>query len=119
MVTWYYKQHKADFYYKRKDGKIFKIGLYGGNCLGAMVYRYSLIEEGKRVKYYQFISFFNDIGHAKRVLKDNLIDRFIIDAKITKITIYLSKYDKNKYQQNELIKLTLLLLHKGYKITIK
>ena len=48
----------------------FKIGLYGGNCLAAIIHRYKQLNEetGKMEGWYTFCGFWNDMEHLKRCL---------------------------------------------------
>lgn len=48
----------------------FKMNIYEANCLCAVIYEFEN-EEGK--KQYQFYSFFSDLEHLKRCLKDGIL----------------------------------------------
>ena len=50
-VNWLWKHEKGQILIK-DFGKKYKIGIYGGNCLGALIYRYK--DKDTKENMYQF-----------------------------------------------------------------
>lgn len=72
-VNWYWKSKKGTLIYKYNMGKEannevmkFKVNIYGGNCLGALIYDYK--DENTKEDMYTFYGFWNDETHLKRCL---------------------------------------------------
>lgn len=97
----------------------FKVGLYGGNCLAACIYRYKEVnkETGKKEGYYTFCGFWNDIEHLKRCL----------DVKHNhKENIYGKEYSSNDYIESihlnvfypEMLKVGKLFAEAGIKVIL-
>ena len=73
-VNWYWKQKVGEIhYYDTEHKKHWKLELFSGNMMFAMIYRYTKVNEqtGKREKWHNFFLWFDDIDHLKRVLKDD------------------------------------------------
>lgn len=77
-VNWNWNMKKG-YYIINEKGKDFKVNIYSGNCLGALIYE-SVNENGKEV--YEFYGFWNDEKHLDNCLGlsggfDNIYDNVI------------------------------------------
>ena len=68
MVRWYYNQRIGEVYTKQKDGKVYKVNIFGGNCLCVFTYQYTDEKTGKRME--QFLNFYADEQHIKNIIKE-------------------------------------------------
>lgn len=116
-VTWEWKHKRGEILLKTEETKkSFKLGIYGGNCLGAIIYRYKN-EQGE--KYYNFISFINDVEHARRMLKKDkdIFNKLTMpQAKVKCFKLCVSS--SNKWENKEALKLGELLAKNGYKVIL-
>lgn len=55
-------------YYTDKDNRTWKIKIHSANCLMAMCYHWTEMENGKKHKYVNLQCFLNDIDHLKNLL---------------------------------------------------
>ena len=72
-VNWYWKYKMGTLFFRCKLGNEtnnevvkYKINIYGGNCLGALIHDYK--DEETKKDMYQFYSFWNDEKHLKKCL---------------------------------------------------
>ena len=99
-VNWLWSNKKGEIVWKKKKdskndkapNKKFKWSIYHANCLCCMLYEF---KEDKTDKY-QFMTWFGDIHHAKRMLglekcsdgtKTNLFNDWYLDYEIDYITL--------------------------------
>lgn len=122
-VDWRWKSVRGYIhYYDNRNKKHFVLGMYGGNCTCAIIYRYreKNKETGKIEKYYNFISFINDIEHLKRMLKsDKDMYRNLLIGKPTfrKFELYVTS--DNKWANKEMLQVAKILAEYGYKVELK
>ena len=91
MVNWYWKEEKGVFYMENKHtGKTDKVGLYGGNCLGSLIYRFN--ENGQ--KMYNFINWFNDLKAFEWWVNDLVENGNLKELKKVKLNAYYKDYYK-------------------------
>ena len=121
MVNWYWKHKVGEiYYYSTKEKKTYKVEMFGGNMMSAFIYRYTATNKdtGKREKRYEFISFFNDIKHAKRCFADTRLEDLLLgDFIVKKVRLCVSSEDY-KYSNNEMLKLGQLLAKMKYKVEL-
>lgn len=121
MVNWYWKHKVGEVYYfDNKSKKTFKVEMFGGNMMSAFIYRFTTKskETGKREKRYEFISFLNDMKHAKRCFSDTRLEDLLLgDFKVKKVRLCVSSKEY-KYSNQEMLKLGQLLACMGYKVEL-
>lgn len=97
----------------------FKIGLYGGNCLAACIYRYKEVnkETGKKEGYYNFCGFWDDIERLKKCLdvKHNHEDN--IYSKSVHPDDYIESIHLNVFYP-EMLKVAKLFAEAGIKVIL-
>lgn len=122
-VNWLWKSEKGEFVYKCKDGEFkgekFKVGMYGGNCLCAHIYRFKKLNEqtGKKEKYYNFWGFWNDIEHLKNCLGMNPKKGYKDDMYKDDSMYQLVKIRVNAFYP-EMMKVAELFAKAGYKVEV-
>lgn len=121
-VTWYWKEKRGEIhYYDQKQKQHFVLGMYGGNMLAAIIYRYKKKNEQtqKLEKWYNFIVFINDIDHLKRLLNDDKdCFRDLLLGKPLLRKFKLNVTSKSKYANEEMLKVAKLLAKYGYKVEL-
>ena len=119
-VNWYWKCKVGEIVYKDLDEKkTWKLQMFGGNVTCAFIYRYKKLNEEtkKNEKYYTFFTFFNDLEHAKRCLKDTKLEDLPLGHhKVMKIRIRVKS--DNKYKDAEMLKIAKLLVEHNYKVEL-
>ena len=88
----------------------------------AFIYRYTDKDEetGKRAKFYNFFTWFNDIEHAERIFKrdkDYIKNLPCGHHKLRKIKLCVSSKTYT-YSNKEMLKLAKLLAQNGYKVEL-
>ena len=120
-VNWYWKHKVGEVvYFDLEHKQSFKVEMFGCNMMSAFIYRYTTTnkETGKREKRYNFISFLNDIKHAKRCLEDTRLEDLLLgDFKVKKVRLCVSSKDY-KYSNQEMLKFGKLLVEHGYKVEL-
>lgn len=121
-VNWYWKHKLGEILYKDTEhNKTWKLEMFGGNMMCAFIYRYTKVNEetGKREKWYNFFTFFNDWAHAKRCLKDTRLEDLALGKhKVLKVKILVHNKQYSKLDNSEMQKLAILLSKMGYKVEI-
>ena len=122
MVNWYWKHKVGEVvYFETTKKKTYKVEMFsGGNCMSALIYRYSITNKdtGKREKRYEFISFLDDMKHAKKCFEDTRLEDLLLgDFKVKKVRLCVSSKEY-KYSNDEMLKLGRLLAVKGYKVEL-
>lgn len=85
-VNWNWKCKKGIItWFDEYSKKNYKVNIYQGNCLGALIYDYK--DEETKKNMYQFMGFWNDETHLKRCLglvkgHDNLYKNIIVKIKL-------------------------------------
>ena len=120
-VNWYWKHKVGEVYYfDLEKKKTYKVEMFGGNMMSAFIYRFTTTnkETGKREKRYEFISFLNDMKHAKRCLSDTRLEDLLLgDFKVKKVRLCVSS-SEYKYSNQEMLKLGQLLAKMKYKVEL-
>lgn len=120
-VNWYWKNKIGEIsYYDLRQKTTFKVNIYAGNCMAVFIYNFKKLNEetGKAEKYYTFINFFNDLEHAKRVLKEYRLENFLAgDFLVKKVKLCITQ--KNRPLSNkEMLKLAEILTKMKYKVEL-
>lgn len=103
-VTWEWEKKKGEVVFKNKNHpeETFKWNIYQANCLGAFIYEYTDRKEGPM---YQFMCFFSDVHHMKRMLglekcrdgnKSNLLKDWYMDYELDHIKLDTNYPDVEK-----------------------
>ena len=121
-VNWYWKSKRGEIIMRENETKqTYKIGLYGGNMMFAMIYRYRKLNEqtGKQEKWYNFLLWFDDCKHLRKVLKDDK-DFFnhLISQPTTVRKFKININSKNKYANKEMLECAKILAENGYKVEL-
>lgn len=66
-VRWYYSHRIGDIYARCGDGKVRRANIFGGNCLCVFTQWFKDEKTGRKME--QFISFYNDEGVCKSLMK--------------------------------------------------
>lgn len=119
-VNWYWKSKRGEIIFKDMEHKQnWKLQMFGGNMMCAFIYRYKKLNEEtqKYEKWYTFFSFFNDIKHAKRCLKDTRLEELPLgNHKVLRVRLNVTS--TNKYANNEMLKLAKILANMKYKVEL-
>lgn len=120
-VNWYWKHKVGEVYYfDNKSKKTFKVEMFGGNMMSAFIYRFTTTnkETRKREKRYEFISFLNDMKHAKKCFEDTRLEDLLLgDFKVKKVRLCVSS-SEYRYSNQEMLKLGQLLAKMKYKVEL-
>lgn len=96
-VTWWWDLKIGSMTLRGRENQKYKVNIYRGNCLGALIYEYKQIDENnKKVDMYQFFGYWNDENHLKRNL--GLSKNF--DGNKDNIYADLVKLDLNTYYES-------------------
>ena len=121
MVNWYWKHKVGEVvYFDLEHKQSFKVEMFGGNMMSAFIYRFTTTnkETGKREKRYNFISFLNDMKHAKKCFEDTRLEDLLLgDFKVKKVRLCVSS-SEYKYSNQEMLKLGQLLAKMKYKVEL-
>lgn len=121
-VNWYWKSKRGEILMREEATKqTYKIGLYGGNMMFAMIYRYRKLNEqtGKQERWYNFLLWFDDCKHLEKVLKDDkdFFNHLIAQTStVRKFKINIS--NKNEYANKEMLQVAKILVKYGYKVEV-
>lgn len=120
-VNWYWKHKVGEIvYFDTTHKQKFKVEMFGGNCMCAIIYRFTKKNEqtGKREKRYEFISFLDDMKHAKKCIEDTRLEDLLFgDFKVKKVRLCVSSKEY-KYSNQEMLKLGQLLATMKYKVEL-
>lgn len=118
-VNWYWKHKVGEVLFKDiEHGQNWKLEMFGGNMMCCFIYRYRKEENGKMEKYYNFFTWFNDIDHAKRVLKDTYLEDLAFgEHKVRKVRLCVSSKEYPE-SNKEMLKLAKILAQMGYKVEV-
>ena len=120
-VNWYWKHKVGEIIFRDVNHKkTWKLEMFGGNVMCAFIYRYKAVDEetGKKEGYYNFFCFFNDKGHAKRVLKDTKLEEFAVgEHKVVKVRLCITSKEYT-YSNAEMVWLAKEFAKKGYKVEV-
>lgn len=121
-VNWYWKHKKGEILFKDvKHNVNWKLELFGGNMMCAFIYRYTKVNEEthKREKWYNFFTWFNDIKHAKRVLKNTQLEDLALgNHKVIKVRLLVHNDQYSAFENNEMLELAKILAKMNYKVEI-
>lgn len=107
MLQWYYNQEIGSINVKSSDGtKSYKLGIFGGNCLCVIVYKYKDEESGKMMA--QLINFYIDESHIKNIVKEYKR----LDPAENIVSVKLNTYYKQSFI------LAKYLAKSGHKVTL-
>ena len=121
-VYYYWNRKRGEIIMKEEEtGKRYKLGLFGGNTLFSIIYRYRKVNEktGKLTGYHNFILWFDDEKQLKRVLEDdkNFFNEMIASkSKVLKFKLNITS--KNEYANKEMLKVANILTRSGYKVEL-
>lgn len=123
-VNWSWKHKRGEIHYYAKCQKQhFKLNLYGGNMMFCILYVYKQMnqETNKLEKWYNFITWFNDITHLKKCLSENqnFFNKLLVGHKNKIIRKFKLKINTNNdYEDNEMLKVAKILVKYGYKVEL-
>lgn len=121
-VNWYWKEKRGEILMRDEEHKqTFKIGLYSGNMMFAMIYRYRKLNEqtNKLERYYNFLLWFDDNNHLKRTLKQdkNWFNSMLnIKSHVVKFKIKITH--KSNFIKKEMLECARILTENGYKVEL-
>lgn len=117
-VNWYWKHKLGEVhYYDTEHKQHWKLDMYGGNMMCCFIYHF--VNE-QNEKMYNFFGFFNDIEHAKRVLKsDNKYFHSLTMGNhvFRKIRLHVTSKEY-KYSNKEMLQFGKLMAEYGYKVEL-
>lgn len=122
-VNWYWKHKLGEVIYKAvSENATWKLDIYGGNMMCCFIYNFKQQDEqtGEMKKMYRFFIWFNDLEHAKRVLKDNkdfFKDLVQGNHKVKKFKLCVTSREY-KHSNNEMLKFAKLLTEYGYRVEL-
>lgn len=121
-VNWYWKHKKGEIIYKDiKHNVKWKLELFGGNMMCAFIYRYKQKNEetGKIEKWHNFFTWFNDLKHAKKCLKDTTLEEFAFgEHKVVKVRLLVTSKEYSRFENTEMLKLAQIFAKMGYKVEL-
>lgn len=121
-VNWYWKHKKGEIIYKDLNAnKTWKLELFGGNMMCALIYRYTKVNEetNKREKWYNFFTWFNDIKHVKRIFKDTKLEDYPLgNHKVVKVRLLVHNKQYSAFENNEMLQLAKIFAKMNYKVEI-
>lgn len=91
MLRWYYNHKVGYINAKSRDGKSYKLNIFGGNCLCVITYIYKQVETGRRME--QLVNFYVDESHIKNIIKEYKTLNPVENIK----SVYLNTYYKQSF----------------------
>lgn len=121
-VNWYWKHKKGEIVYKDlRTNQKWKLELFGGNMMCAIIHRYKKVNEetGKKENWYNFFTWLNDIKHARRCFKDTKLEDLALGKhKVLKVKLLVTNKEYSAFENNEMLQLAKILAQKGYKVEL-
>lgn len=121
-VNWSWKHKVGEIhYYNNRKKEHFKLNLYTGNMMFCALYEWEEEEPSTHTKstFYDFWTWFNDLAHLRKVLKNDkdYFRHLAMDSTLRKIRLKVSTKD-DSYCTNEALRCAQLLARYGYKVEV-
>lgn len=124
-VKWNWKHKVGEVhYFDTRHKQHFKLNMYTGNMMCCFLYEFKEEDEAthETKDMYNFITWFNDVAHAKRCLKsdkDFFKNLLLGNPKFRKFRLRIhDAKDANDYSCKEMMRFAKLLVSYGYKVEV-